>query len=575
MRRVVGVVRHPATFIALAALAVRVLWLVMQGPTEITWDGAEYARTAENLLHGHGFVGMHGTPMVIFPPMYSLFIAALIPLTGSGEAAGVIVSLLAGATIVLPVYAIARRLYRPEAGIAAAAIVACLPFAVDMSTIVLSDALFACLAASALYYLIRTLQEGGLRDAVAAAAFFGVAYLTRPEGLVMAAAGGVAGAVAFALLPALRRNLVRCGALYVVVLAVIAAPYVAYLSGKAHALRFEGKSAINATIGERMRAGMSYVQAADAVDDRLDLIGPELDDDGYFADRWVRPIWWRGRLALLAVDFRRRLVDVPRTLVTRPYGTPLVPVLALVGLIAGPWTRRRAAGEVAAIGYAIALFLSLTSVYHFWARYAFGFTPLIAVWAGHGVATVGALLVRRGRVVDRSGGRPYAAAAAAFAALCLVLAVTEHRWFRDNVNDATPLAEREAGRWIAAHAPDPGALILSVSDQSVYYARGAWSMLPYAPGAGVALRYVRAKDPRYVILDRSLADQRPYITQWLDHGVPLPGARLIHRIGDPAAPELAIYQLPSRPSADGAMGLLDQRSGPTGTSSHDVAPSTL
>lgn len=529
-----GVLRQPAVAISLAALAVRVVWLVLLGRTEIAPDGAEYARVAANLLHGHGFTGIHGTPMVIFPPLYSLAIAALMPLARTAEAAGVTVSLLAGAAAVFPVYGAARRLYGPGAALVAGTVVAFLPFAVDMSVLVLSDAFFMFLAATALYFLIRVVQDARRIDAFLAALFYGLAYLTRPEGLVLAAAGVAAGIGAFALLPALRGRLLRCGAIYVVTLAVVAAPYVAYLSGRAHALRFEGKSAINATIAARMRAGMDYVQAADATDDRLDIIGPELDDDGYFADRWVREPSPRERIALLAVDARRRLADVPRTLVTRPYGTPVIALLALAGLAGGAWGRRRLAGELTLVLYGLGLFLSLTSLFHFWARYAFGFVPLLAVWSGHGTALALGLLKRR---------IAPALPAALIAAACLLLAFSQRAWFRANVNDATPLAERAAGTWIAAEAgPNPGT-ILDVSDQSAYYAGGTWSMLPYTPRPGVALAYVLRKNAQYLVLDRSLAGDRGYVTQWLAHGVPDPRAQLVYASGDAREPDVAIYRL--------------------------------
>lgn len=524
--------RHPASIVALAALAVRVVWLVLQYPTQITWDGAEYARSALNLLHGHGFTNIHGTAMVIYPPLYPLAIAALVPFTHAAEAAGVAVSMLAGSAVVFPVYATARRMYSPAAALIAAAVVAFLPFAVDMSTIVLSDAPFIFLSATAAYFLVCALQDASARAALFAGLFFGLAYLTRPEGLVLGAAGIGAGIVAFALLPQRRAALLRCAAVYCVALGLVATPYVAYLSGQAHALRIEGKSAINATIAARMRDGLDYVQAADAVDERLGIIGPEIDDDSYFADRWVRELPLGERIGLLAVDARRRLADVPRTLISRPYGSPLIALLAVVGLLAGPWDRRRAVAEIALLGYAAGLFLSLASVYHFWDRYAFGFVPLVAIWAGHG----GAVLLGAAR--QRTAAP---AAAAVLAAACVALLFSQRAWFRDNVNAGVPLSERAAGAWIASAGPDPGR-ILSVSDQSVYYAGGTWSMLPYTTRADVALEFVRAKSPHYLVLNRSLVDERTYVAQWLAHGVPDSHAQLVHVIGDPRDPDVAIYR---------------------------------
>jgi 4-amino-4-deoxy-L-arabinose transferase-like glycosyltransferase len=540
-----GTNRRTPAFLALAALVVRVGWLLALGPSQISWDGAEYARSAYNLVHGAGYVGMHGTITSIFPPLYSLAIAALMMLRVDGETAGIAVSILAGAALVFPVYAIAARLYGARAGLAAGAIIAFLPIAVDLSVLVLSDSLFALLAASGLAVLIRTLDDGRPRTALIAGFLFGLAYLTRPEGLVLGLACTLAFAGAYALLPALRPRIAGCAAAYVFALCVTAAPYAAFISSRAHGFALEGKSAINATIAERMRSGLSYVQAADAVDANLDIIGPELDDDEYLADRWVRHPSLNERISLVVSDARRRIVDVPRTMLTKPFGTPLLALAAIVGLLAGPWTRRRAVAEIAIAGYIVALFLSLTTVYHFWPRYAFGFTPVLAVWAGHGLDVIARRLRLRA---------PAPAAVAAIALVFVALLAAMPAWYRDEVNDASPLTERAAGNWMAAHDSAPGR-ILAVSDQSVYYAHGTWSMLPYVPRTDLALAYVRLKAPRYLVLDRYETDERPYVATWLADGIPDPHAQLVHVIGDPRHPDAEIYRWSaSAPTASDAAG---------------------
>jgi 4-amino-4-deoxy-L-arabinose transferase-like glycosyltransferase len=234
----------------------------------------------------------------------------------------------------------------------------------------------------------------------------------------------------------------------------------------------------------------------------------------------------------MVADARRRIVDVPRTLLTKPFGTPLLALAAIAGLLAGPWTRRRGVAEIAIVAYVAALFLSLTTVYHFWPRYAFGFTPIVAVWAGHGLDVVARRLRARA---------PAPAAVAAVAIVFLTLLGTMRGWYRDEVNDYTPLTERAIGMWLAANDSSPGR-ILTVSDQSVYYANGTWSMLPYVPRADLAIAYVRQKAPRYLVLDRDQAPERPYVNAWLAGGVPDPHARLVHTIGDARHPDAAIYQ---------------------------------
>lgn len=535
------VLRAPVV-LALCALAVRIVWLLVQGSGPITWDGAEYARTGANILHGLGFVGMHGTTMFTFPPLYPLAIAAMMLVTRHAETAGIAVSLVAGAALVFPVYGLAALVYGRRAALVAGTIVACLPFAVDLSVVVLSDSLFTVLAASALYTLVRSFRDGSWRFGACSGALFALSYLTRPEGLVLGGAGLLALVCAFALLPILRRRLVYCGAAYVFALAIVASPYVVFLSTNAHALRFEAKSAVNATIAAGMRSGLTYVQAADGIGNDLQEIGPELDAKGYFVDASVRPIAFGERLSLVASNALRRLVDVPRKLISKPYGTPILALLAIVGLLAGPWRAQRIVDTLALLGYGGALFVSLTSVYHFWDRYAFGFTPLLAVWGGHGVdVVVRALLARVRRLSPQRISAVDAAFASVLALGFLTILASLHGWFKDAVNDAGTPTERTIGTWIASNDAAPGQ-ILTVSDQSVFYANGTWAMLPYVPRDALALRYVRKKNPRYLVLNRDQAAERPYIAAWLSHGVPDARARLVHVVGDPGHPDAAIYR---------------------------------
>jgi len=86
------------------------------------------------------------------------------------------------------------------------------------------------------------------------------------------------------------------------------------------------------------------------------------------------------------------------------------------------------------------------------------------------------------------------------------------------------------------------ARILGISDQAVFYAGGVWSMLPWTPDAGAALRYARKIDPKYLVLDREYAGERPYITAWMATGVPDPAARTVFTIPERGTPQLTIVR---------------------------------
>jgi 4-amino-4-deoxy-L-arabinose transferase-like glycosyltransferase len=504
--------------LAFFALLVRTAWLSWHGPSEITWDGAEYARLAQNLVSGHGYVGMRGHTLFLFPPLYSLAIAALLPLTGDAERAGLAVSLLAGAGFTVAMYALGTNTYGRRVGVAAGLLAALLPFAVQLSTVVLADALFLALMTGGLALLVRVVREHRLLDAVGCGALFGCAYLTRPEGLLFAATA----ILCVLALGALRPRALQLALALALPFCVLAAPYAAFLSAHAGHIRLEGKSLINLDIGLRMAAGMSYTEAADAIDPQLRQVGPELADDYYFEPVGRHVPSTATVLAFGATNSVRHLSEIAHVLRARLCGTIIFALLALIGIIAPPWNRRRAMLEIVLWAYAITAFVSLGSVYHFWDRYAVSFIPLLVLWAARATSLM---------------GRNLPTALTAILLLGVLFSTRER--FTD---DSSSLTEMVAGtRLLAVHAP-VDARILSISDQSVYYARGTWSMLPYAPDASVALRYVAKVRPDYIVLDREYAIERPYVSAWLDHGIPDRRAVLVQTVGGTGTTTVAIYR---------------------------------
>ena len=514
------------------ALVLRVAWMLHHGRGEITWDGAEYARTAQNLFAGHGYVGIRGHEIFVFPPLYPLAIAALLPFTHDGELAGTIVSLVAGALLVLPAFDLAAN-YSRRAGYAAAGLAAVLPFTVELSTAVLSDAFFLTLTTTGLALLARTVRDRRPVTAALCGAAFTAAYLTRPEGVLfeaLAVAAVIVAAGVRAVRPA--RAAILLFAL-IVPFVVAATPYVWFLSSHAGHLRIEGKSVLNLDIGLRMSRGMSYAVAADAIDSDLRQAGPELADDYYLDPPGRRAPPLRTVVAFGLANTLRHVPEILGIVKSRTIGGPLLVVLVLLGFACGPWMRRRLAFEAILLGYAAAVVLSLASVFHFWERYFMGFVPLLLTWGGRGIDVVM-------QWAERALPRVQAAAAAIPVATALILLAALFSIRSGFTDDAPTPIEREAGSWLAGHG-GAGATLLSISDQAVYYAGGVWVMLPTVPDDATALRYVVLRRPDYVILDREYAAERPYVTEWLDRGIPDSRAREVYALGDAAHRTLAVY----------------------------------
>src|ERR1700730_1645897 len=119
--------RLPLLLILLLAFTLRLLTArFLMG--SIDSEGAEYARIAENLLNGNGYVGI-ALPgaQLMFPPLFPLLIATVSLITHQSELAGRLVSVSMGTLLVLPVYFITLHLYERKVAYVAALLTACHP----------------------------------------------------------------------------------------------------------------------------------------------------------------------------------------------------------------------------------------------------------------------------------------------------------------------------------------------------------------------------------------------------------------------------------------------------------------
>src|SRR6185503_7446333 len=160
-------------------------WLVTHSQTaNIGGEGSEYARLADNLRTGNGYVGIFNLgPQLMFPPLYPVLIASFSLITGEAELAGRLVSLIMGTCLVVPVFFMALQIYGRRTAFIAASLVAAHPVLVKLSAEVYSEALYLTLLMSGVYWSLRSLEFENLRNNVLAGAFFALAYLTRPEAI--------------------------------------------------------------------------------------------------------------------------------------------------------------------------------------------------------------------------------------------------------------------------------------------------------------------------------------------------------------------------------------------------------
>ena len=139
--------------------------LKLWGTGAIESEGAEYARIAENLRKGVGYVGIVTPgPELMFPPLFPLLISGVSFFTGSYVRAGRLVSLILGTLLPLPAFGIASRLFNRRVGFVAAVLVMLHPLLINLSFTVLTEGPYATLLLSTVYLVLRALDRPSIRS---------------------------------------------------------------------------------------------------------------------------------------------------------------------------------------------------------------------------------------------------------------------------------------------------------------------------------------------------------------------------------------------------------------------------
>jgi hypothetical protein len=154
-------------------------------------------------------------------------------LAGAMQLSAQLTSALASILLVLPMYWLGRELFDRRVSFWATLLFQCLPAAGRLMGDGMSEPVFLLWAATALWLSARGLREGSMVCLALAGAFAGLAYLTRPEGLVVVAATGFV-LLGMQTVQRWRRPWGKClslGTALVVGCVVVGGPYAATIRG--------------------------------------------------------------------------------------------------------------------------------------------------------------------------------------------------------------------------------------------------------------------------------------------------------------------------------------------------------
>jgi Dolichyl-phosphate-mannose-protein mannosyltransferase len=173
--------RRRLAVLTLAALALRVAFLLLEPATRLVGDELTWTDWALNLSSPRVHFSPLRIRLIFYPPMYPYFLAALHAATGSFEAARWVQAAL-GALLVPAVGCAGARAFSPRVGLFAAAVTALYPELVWFSVHFWSETVFMVLLWWGFERLLAADAPdgaGGTRHAAAAGLLWGAAVLTR------------------------------------------------------------------------------------------------------------------------------------------------------------------------------------------------------------------------------------------------------------------------------------------------------------------------------------------------------------------------------------------------------------
>jgi 4-amino-4-deoxy-L-arabinose transferase-like glycosyltransferase len=542
-------------FVALSmvvAFALRFAWMIKLSPV-ISFE-AEYVRVAENLRAGYGLVGSYGGPETMYAPLYSILIAGVSLLARNSELAAHLVSILFGTLLIVPVFLITRRVYGLRAAQLSAILVAVHPLLVARGGSIYTEAVYPTFLMTAVYFAIRSLDLSSLKNYFLCGAFFGLAYLTRPE----AFAYPLFFAFAFCALALFKRRgmatTILAPTLILAGFALLASPYVGFLHEHTGHWRLEGKWNINYTAGIREQSGLDQFQALYGVDEKGNEMGPLLDPER-FAAYTPYAHSWRDKLHYMLCAARENRERANETVLSTVLGEPFALILITVGLFRQSWGMERLLNEIVLGVMVLSILVLLFTAQHLELRYADPLVPLTIPWVANGLKELGDWFRNlAGRITPGLMPRAGILGVTAQVAICipmLALCFVDTRTLSEfRIEGASNLGVKKAGLWLKNQKPETKR-VAAMNSIMPYYSSSIMVQFPYAEPSPTLL-YLRSKKVDYVVLDGHYSKSCTTVGDWLARGIPDARAELVYDSGGPTENRIEIYRWETDGSASSA-----------------------
>jgi 4-amino-4-deoxy-L-arabinose transferase-like glycosyltransferase len=515
-------------------------------------EGAEYARIAENLRNGQGYVGI-STPgtQLVFPPLFpSLIAAASLLAHNDYELAGRLVSFLLGALLPLAVFGIANRLFERRVAVIAAMLTVVYPVFVNLSFSVFSEGPYTTMLLGAVYLVLRAFDRPSILNWSFVGGAFGAAYLTRQEAVGPFLAAILIGPIAGgdSSLVKAKRTLAA-----VAVFMVLASPQVLLLYRSTGKLRLEGKSLINYAWGIRVlnaetRSGAKEsiqdidYDAANSINDRLEGTGVGMRPNAEIIRE--THVHSGDAIRFLQEAVHRNTPELFAKLRERWLGAPFLPALAFLGVLRRAWPRQIAFHHLFfMLVPATAVLTTFTVVHAIYVRNYFILAPFLLIWGANGVLGVARWTNRNIAVIFEhasSSSVPGGLAAGLIVVVMLGYALKDTRnlfVFREGSSESQ--GAKDAGLWIKQQQTRR-VRVMDILDTVAFHAGADYVHFP-SSNAELALRYIEKEKVDFLIIRQGF-EQPKYYKDWLTSGILDARAQLVYATAEGQPNGILVYR---------------------------------
>jgi 4-amino-4-deoxy-L-arabinose transferase-like glycosyltransferase len=437
------------------------------------------------------------------------------------------------------------RLYNRTTGLVAALLVIFSPLLVNLSFLVLSEAVYITLLFSGVYAVLLALERPSIRRYLLVGGMFGLAYLTRQEAVAPLFAA-VFLTICFAGGSLVSRS--KWAAAALAMFAIVALPEVIHLYKATGQIRLEEKSAIfyvdqvRTATAESKGEAIPGEWAEHSVNENAERIGtsnrPEVE-----VVREARPKF-RQLAHNIKLGVKRNVPTLLQQLTSRWMGAPFLPALALLGVLRRPWKRSLISSHLYMVLVPLTAVVATFSFSGWTAiRYYFVFIPFLLIWAANGLVGVGLWTKASISVSGWNWISPVISRWVVPGLIALILIVypiegVRSLWYLQQDSRATQVI-KQLGLWIARQQ-NRQVMIMDRSTPLAFHANAKWVYAPYCDG-DVALRFLDKEKVDYVIL-RQGEKYTPYYQDWLTSGIPDRKAERVNVVKDANGNEIQVYR---------------------------------